>query len=253
MFSAIALSLFALATPGHRMDRVLTVIATDYSFDAPAQIPAGLTTIALVNRGHELHHVQLIRLSDIKTPLPEWSLAAGGPNGAAPGATTEATVVLEPGTYVMLCWVPGPDHVPHTAKGMARSLTVTPVMNIGDTDPPSDLTLTLTEYAFALSAPVTRGTHTLRVENEGTQPHEALLVRLAPNQRASDLVAWVDHQVGPPPAEPLGGLTMISHGVVAYFTQDFTPGRYAFLCFAPDPTGVRTHAAHGMIKEITVQ
>lgn len=252
MYSAIALSLVALAMPGHQVGRVVTVIATDYSFDAPAQIPAGLTTIALVNRGHELHHVQLIRLSDVKTPLPIWALAAGGPNGAAPGATSEATVMLEPGNYVMLCWIPGADHVPHTAKGMARSLTVTAVTNIAAGEPQSDLTLTLTEYAFTLSAPITRGTHTLRVENEGMQPHEALLVRLAPNKRASDLVAWVDHQVGPPPAEPLGGLTMISHGVHAYFTRDFTPGRYAFLCFAPDPTG-QSHAAHGMIKEITVQ
>ena len=246
------MSLVALAMPGHRASPVVTVIATDYSFDAPAQIPAGLTTIVLVNRGHELHHVQLIRLSDIKNPLPIWALAAGGPNGAAPGATTEATVILEPGNYVMLCVIPGADHIPHSAKGMARSLTVTPVTTISAEEPQSDLTLTLTEYAFTLSAPITRGTHTLRVENAGVEPHEALLVRLAPGKRATDLVAWSDNQVGPRPAEPLGGLTMISHGVHAYFTYDFTPGRYALLCFAPDPTG-QVHAARGMIKEITVQ
>ena len=36
---------------------VITVVAGDYSFQAPDTIPAGLTTIRLVNEGKELHHL----------------------------------------------------------------------------------------------------------------------------------------------------------------------------------------------------
>ena len=46
---------------------VVHVIAKDYSFDVPAQIPAGLTTLHLMNQGKELHQAQLIKLGDGKT------------------------------------------------------------------------------------------------------------------------------------------------------------------------------------------
>ena len=37
---------------------------------------------------------------------------------------SSATVVLEPGAYVMACLIPGTDHVPHLMKGMVRQFTV---------------------------------------------------------------------------------------------------------------------------------
>ena len=46
---------------------VVTITAKDYSFDAPAEIPAGLTTIRLVTEGKELHHASLIKLDEGKT------------------------------------------------------------------------------------------------------------------------------------------------------------------------------------------
>ena len=255
MFSAIALSLLA---------HVVTVTATDYHFDAPATIPAGVTTIELVNRGQHVHHLQLIRVTvdDASNalihafshpgPLPSWATFAGGPNGASPGETSTVTVVLEPGSYFIVCFIPDSDHVPHILKGMIRPLTVSAVTEVSRVEPRADLTLTMTEFAFALSAPVTPGVHTLRVENQGTQDHEALLVRLAPGKGANDLVAWSDHEVGPRPAKLLAGLTVITHGSHAYFTYDFTPGRYALLCFAPDAATGQLHVAKGMIREITV-
>src|SRR3989454_9247921 len=75
---------------------VVTITATDYAFSAPDTIPAGLTTLRLVNRGKELHHASLVRLGDGKTiadfqaglqaamqnhtPPPPWIAFAGGPN-----------------------------------------------------------------------------------------------------------------------------------------------------------------------------
>ena len=247
---------------------VIIIVATDFSFDAPAQISAGITKVHLVDQGHELHHVQLIRLADGKTaadlaaalkqpgPPPSWVSFASGPNAPVPGGgTSDATVMLEPGNYVMVCAIPSADQVPHMAKGMVKPLVV-----VANTDAPgsvlaeptSDVTLALNEYGFVVAPSIAAGAHTFRVDNHGVQPHEVLLVRMAPGKKALDLTAWVEKQVGPPPAEPLGGLTGLSSGSHAYFTADLPPGRYAFLCFLPDTKDGRPHVAHGMIKDFTV-
>jgi hypothetical protein len=77
----------ASATPS-----AVTVITTDYSFEAPAELPAGLTTFKLVNQGPSIHHVQLVKLNEGKTvddfmaalkaggPPPKWATMEGGPN-----------------------------------------------------------------------------------------------------------------------------------------------------------------------------
>jgi hypothetical protein len=44
----------------------------------------------------------------------------GGPNPREIGDTSSSTVALEPGNYALLCFVPGPDGIPHVAKGMVR-------------------------------------------------------------------------------------------------------------------------------------
>jgi len=84
---------------------VLTVTAADFSFDAPAKVPAGTTTFRLVNQGKELHQAQLVRLEDGKSladlakalqnpgPPPSWLKWVGGPNGIAPGQEANATAV----------------------------------------------------------------------------------------------------------------------------------------------------------------
>jgi hypothetical protein len=45
----------------------VTITATDYKFDAPAEIPAGLTNFRMVDNGKELHHATLIKLEEGKT------------------------------------------------------------------------------------------------------------------------------------------------------------------------------------------
>src|SRR5512142_339312 len=58
---------------------VVRVIATEYRFELPATLPAGPTTLELVNRGKRAHHLALLRLPAGKT-LAELraALARGG-------------------------------------------------------------------------------------------------------------------------------------------------------------------------------
>jgi hypothetical protein len=137
-------------------------------------------------------------------------------------------------------------------KGMMRSLTVTPSSGPTAADPKADITVNMTDYNFALSTPITAGSHTLRIVNVGPQPHELFLVRLVPGKTAADLVAWTEKQQGPPPGAPMGGVSAMAPGMDAFVTASFTPGSYALLCFVPDSKDGKPHVMHGMMKQITV-
>jgi hypothetical protein len=248
--------------------RVVTISAADYKFDAPDSIPAGLTTVRLMNGGNEMHHVMLFRLTDghtaadmvtaIKTAkgpgIPEWAIPVGGPNSPGPTGQAEATLDLTPGNYVMICVIPAADGVPHVMKGMARPITVTSTgATSAAAEPKADMTVKLVDYAFEMPETVTAGRHTIRVENAGGQPHEIFIVQLAPGKTAQDLVTYVQKMTGPPPGRPLGGVTFMAKDAVNYITVDLPPGEYGFFCFVPDAKDGQPHSAHGMVKQFTIK
>jgi uncharacterized cupredoxin-like copper-binding protein len=244
---------------------VLTITATDFAFDAPAQIPGGLTTIRIVSNGKEVHQAALVRLEQGKTfadfaaavkqagPPPAWIVDAGGPNPPMPNGTAEDMQYLKPGTYAIVCFVPSPDGTPHIAKGMMRELTVTPVSNATAVAPNADATVNLGDYAFTTSAPLTAGHHLIRVTNAGPQSHEIVLVRLEPGKTGMQFAQWTDGMKGPPPGALEGGIAAMAPGDTAYFPADLTPGNYAFICFVPDSKDGKPHAAHGMVHDFVVK
>jgi hypothetical protein len=247
-----------------RAPHLVTITASDFAFDAPDQIPSGLTTIRLVSAGKEMHHVSLVKLNDGKTiadfmqtlkapgPPPSWAVARGGVNPPAPGGSTEVIQNLEPGRYALICFIPSPDGVPHFAKGMVRALTVAPENGTSAPPPAADIVVTLSDYQFTSSVPFTAGTHVIRAENTAAQPHEIVLVRLAPGKSAGDIATWMEKQVGPPPGEPVGGVAGLERGTEAYIPVNLTPGDYALLCFLPDAGDGKPHFVHGMMKQFRI-
>jgi len=250
---------------------VVTITATDYAFGVPDTIPAGLTTFRLVNQGKELHHASLVRLGDGKTvadfqaglaaamkshtPPPSWMTFAGGPNAVTLGDTGVATQLLEPGSYVLVRWIPSLDGVPHVMKGMMHPLVVTAAAASSPaTEPAPDVTIKLTDYDFQLSHPLTAGRQVVRVENAGAQAHEIAIAALAPGKTLRDFIAWEQGgEKGPlPTREWLGGVTTIEVGAHSQFTTTFAPGGYLLLCFWPDTKDGKPHLMHGMAKQITV-
>ena len=253
------------ATPAAAAPEILTVTASDYKFDAPDQIPAGLVTIQLVNRGPSPHHVQLLRLPEGKTPadfqaavqkgeMPMWATPAGGPNPPEVGGTSEVRLPLEAGEYMMVCFIPDTAGVPHMAHGMIRPLQVTPAAGAAasSSDTTADVQMTLVDYDFKLSAPLTPGRHVIRVANTAKQPHEVVFVRLEPNKTPQDFARWGEHQVGPAPGTLHGGISGIMPGTVAYVPVDLPAGDYALLCFVPDMKDGKAHYTHGMAKRIKI-
>lgn len=245
--------------------RVAVVHAKDFAFDAPDSISAGWTTFHLVNDGPGVHHLQLVRLDSGKTaadlgqalktpgPLPRWAVFVGGPNAPDPGAQTSATIDLQPGPYVLLCLVDIPDNVPHFVKGMVRPLTVTAATASTGSEPTSDATVSLTDYAFTIQGALSAGKHTIKVVNNGAQPHELAMVQFAPGKNARDLGAWMAKPAGPPPAHLLGGVDALAPGASGYFDVELTPGNDGLFCFLPDARDGKPHVQHGMMKELAIK
>lgn len=251
----------------------VTFEAVGMGFVGPDSIPAGLTLIHMVNKGTDLHHVQLLRLTDGKTaedfaaavkaapfdPIgpaapPAWVKFVGGPNGVIPGESSTAIMNLEPGNYVLICFIPDSKGVSHIASGMVKALKVTGITDSKAPEPVAAVNITAMDFSFAIDKPITAGTQTIRFTNAGTQPHEVLVVQLPPDKTIKDFAAAFEPgHSGPPPGKPIGGMTGIDKGGHAFFTAKFEPGHYGLICFFMDSTKKAPHFALGMTNEFTVK
>jgi hypothetical protein len=253
----------AAATPA--VPNVVVVHAKNYAFDAPDQVPAGMTTFRLLNDGPGIHHMEIVRIDSGKTlgdlqkalqqpgPPPAWAVFVGGPNAPAPKSEANATLDLTPGQYALLCFVDVPEGVPHFAKGMSRALTVTPSTSAPAAAPTPDVTVTLSDYKFDLSGPIASGKQTFVVRTGAGQPHELELIQLASGKTAKDMLDWIGNNMkGPPPGRPIGGAAPAVPGTAVYFTADLTPGKYMLVCFLPDKGDAKPHFVHGMVKTVNV-
>jgi hypothetical protein len=251
-------------TPGPSAN-VVTYIARDYGFEGPAQIPAGPTLFRLDNQGKELHHLVLVRIEQGRTydsllaalrkpgPPPRWMHLVGGPNATSPGANSNATENLSEGHYAVICFIPSADGVPHLAKGMTAPLEVVPAAGPVAREVAADVTIKLSDYDFEVSTPLTPGSHVIRVENTGPQPHELVLVKMEPGKTVKDIEAWEKGgEKGVPPVNPIGGISPMMANESGQFTVELTPGDYAFICFLPDMKDGKAHLMHGMVKSVKV-
>jgi uncharacterized cupredoxin-like copper-binding protein len=244
---------------------VVRYVATDNRFDGPAEVPAGPTEFRLTNQGKDPHHLILVRLEEgrtfdsllaaLKNPgmPPRWVHLVGGPNAVSPGLESNARLELAPGAYAILCMIPGPDGVPHVAKGMINPLTVTPGDRRADPRSP-DVVMTVVDYAFQLSTPLTAGTRVIRVENRAQQPHEVGVAQLSSGKKVEDLIAWeLGGRKGEPPGHYIGGMAPLGPGDSGEFTLELGPGTYGLFCFVPDAKDGKPHLAHGMLQTLTVR
>jgi uncharacterized cupredoxin-like copper-binding protein len=263
--AAVPSSSAAAAPAATATSSPITVTATDFKLDMPATVPSGAVSLRLVNSGKEFHQAQIVRLDQGKTvadleaamkhegPPPPWLRFVGGPNGIGPGQEATSIASLAPGTYALVCLIPSPDGVSHLLRGMIQPFEVSGGGAEAALPVASD-TVRLGDYSFEPARPITPGQHTFLVTNGGQQPHELVLLRLAPGKTVKDFGEWATTggMKGPPPALPLGGVAVIGQGDSGVFTADLTPGDYGMICFVPDSKDGKPHLMHGMMKQITV-
>jgi hypothetical protein len=247
--------------------------AADYAFTAPDTIPGGLTRIRLSNTGKEEHHAQLARLNNGVT-LPQFQEAMkkgeaaifalvafqGGAGGVPPGGKSSGISDLPPGQYLVLCFVPSTDGVPHLAKGMIKPLTVTAKPAQQPASPKAQA-VQLNDFSFSgQAASYSAGAVTLEGINKGKQVHELIAIKIRdglPPEQLRQMLSGPSPAGGPPPGPPpftfAGGMQAVMPEQNGYGEFNFQPGQYAFICFVPDPSSGTPHVALGMFAPFTVK
>lgn len=245
----------------------VTIKAADFSFDAPAQIEAGLVKVTMVNDGQEPHHAQIVRLNDgvtleqFQTTLQQDEMAAfplvsfvGGPGLVDPGLQSQVTLKLNPGQYLLLCFITSHDGLPHLAKGMIQPFEVVEAAGQANVaEPKADATVKLLDFSFAMPSEFKAGQQVWQIVNEGEQPHEIMLIKLAEGKTMADLEAFMQSMAGAPPFTSIGGFQGINPGQSGWLNLDLTPGDYVAVCYIPDPASGHAHMELGMTMPFTVK
>lgn len=248
---------------------VVSYDAFEYGFRGADRVDPGLVNLQVVNTGKEQHQMQLVRLEAGHSAaefaaaakanprrLPNWSRLVGGPNGIVAGERTSTLQFLAPGDYVLICWMPAADGTPHFTLGMTKSITVTAGAVKPEPEIVPDITITLADFSYTPSKPITAGRHTVRVVNQGQQVHETLVVQLPSKGTAKAFGAALTPGKpisSSPPGKPVGGVVGLAPGDSAVFQMDFKPGHYGLLCLFPDHDTGRPHFEKGMAMEFDVK
>ena len=163
--------------PEPEKSQEVTVITTALNFIMPPEIASGWTTFRYMNQSNMTHFFTIgkmpvhngvqMTVENSKTEvvpvfrsimdslisggeppydqLPEWSSKVrivGGSGLIGPQKTAETTVKVDPGIYVIECYMKNPGGVFHSAAGMITGLVVTGD-TIGATPPEATIKMTL--------------------------------------------------------------------------------------------------------------
>jgi uncharacterized cupredoxin-like copper-binding protein len=246
-----------------------TFVGTEYAFEGPESLAGGWTQVTLDNQGELAHDLILVRLLEGKTAEdmmamlaseeaapPAWIDVRGG-TSAGPGESKTFVSELVPGDYVMFSFGSAEGAPPDAAQGMISPLTVTePAAEVDESLlPEATGTLSLVDFQFVVDG-LKSGEQTVRISNDGTELHEALVWKLSEGATMEDFMGFLQSQEppsGPPPAEMVSSL-FLSPGNATYATMNLDPGKYVLVCFLPSEKNDMTpHFALGMVQEVTVE
>ncbi len=251
-------------------------MAMDYNFKIPATVNAGLMVVNFVNDGKEPHELSFLRINDgvtvqqfktalEKDPATSSSLIKrhSGMATIMPGQSERAVVNLDPGQYVLSCFVESPNGLPHFVEGMYTPFKVVGNTNAGQaTQPTADGDAIIKNFTFTLPT-LHAGTVILRVTNQDPMAHEMNILKLADGKTVDDVRQFLHQKKGPPPLDTkqygtapytyAGGMQPLEHGMTAWIELSLQAGNYVAVCFVPDPNTHMSHVDEGMIKGFTVE
>ncbi len=257
--------------------RVVDVDAGEFFLRAPDTITAGLVTFRLRQIGDLLtdhakveaenlapatpdndptrafHMLWVVRLEPGHTmsewytahvrgdPAP-WAVDMGGPSSAEPPLSANASMVLEPGNYVLVCHVGSARadrNRSHLLKGMFRSLTVLPSSTPAADLPRADIVAYITGTGqVRLEGTLRTGQQSIMVINNAPKSYEFMILRLKTGRTAHDAVTWRRTDGTPHPAAAQGGMSDIPPGAKRLTTISFESGDYVLWTIRSPATSV---------------
>lgn len=266
---------------------VVDIVVSDFAFEAPGELPAGWTTFRMENVGAQEHFGLLQKLpagkriadygaevgavfgsvweryeageldrdgagSALGEELPQWFfndiVPSGGPALTEPGEVAQATVRLDPGVYVLECYVKTPEGVWHTMLGMVHEIVVTETPN-GASAPQADVEVVIGNYRVTTGGELSAGTHTIAVhvldQPDGMMKHDINLFRLDDETTLDEIITWMDWMDlagfrAPAPGHSIGGMEHLAAGRTGFITVTLEPGRYAWVSEGYGARGVAT-------------
>lgn len=261
---------------------VIDIVTRSMEFQSVDTIPSGWNTFKYQNLSNETHFFLMDKYPEGKTidntltdiapvfeegmdlinqakpeegfaafgKLPAWFgdiVFSGGSGLIGPKETAVTTLNLEPGYYIMECYVKMPNGKFHTSMGMAKPIIVSEV-DSGNTPPEATINITLSgEDGINYNKTIPKGKQVFSVfvkdhkQHENFMQHDLNLVKLDANASEDALEAWMDWSdpkglITPVPEGVtfLGGVNDMPAGKTGYFYADLKPGKYAFISEVPN-------------------
>ncbi|MET7030646.1 hypothetical protein [Sediminicola luteus] len=266
-----------------KSEPVIEIVTQVMDFQSVDTIPSGWNTFKYINKSKEPHFFLMDKYPEGKTiedtekevgpafdagmdlinegktdegfaafnKLPAWFfdvVFTGGSGLVSPGHSSTTTMYLEPGYYIMECYVKMSNGKFHSSMGMAKPIIVTEEES---TIQPPEATVALSissTEGITYDGEIGKGPQTFSVEfkdqiaHENFVGHDINLVRLDANSDLDALDAWMNWLdpkglINPAPEgfTFLGGVNDMPAGSKGYFKVDLPPGNYAFISEVPQP------------------
>ena len=259
-------------------ENYIDVLAKDFTFTVADSIPSGWSTFRMKNTGMMEHFFLLTKLPDTLTiddyirdvagafgvawealkeneskevafgllgeNLPEWygsAKAMGGAGLISGGEVAINTLNLEPGYYVMECYVKTEKGQFHTELGMINPLIVTKEAS-NNSPPEPNFIILLSNEDMATSGNVVAGENIFSVKFNEQTPfglgNDIHIVKVNDTTNMEALTQWMDWSnikglTSPGPAVFIGGTQEMPVGYTAYFECNLESGNYAFIAETP--------------------
>ena len=281
-------------TTEEKKDNFIEIITEGMDFQSVDTILSGWNTFKYMNKSTQAHFFLLDKYPEGKTiqntieevgppfdkgmefimegkieeamaefgKLPEWFskiVFTGGSGLVSPNQTSITTVKLDPGLYIMECYVKMADGKFHTSMGMAKEIHVLEE-DSRHLPPSADIYITISSTdGINYNEKINKGIHTFSVHykdqivHENFVGHDVNLVKLDHNADLKKLEDWMNWATPTGLMDPipegvtfLGGTNDAPAGSTQYFKAHLDPGDYAFISEVPNTS------KKGMLKTFTI-
>ena len=194
--------------------------------------------------------------------LPEWFGEVkfiGGTGLISPNRVATTTMKLNPGNYILECYVKMSNGMFHTSMGMAKEIVVSGT-DSGNQEPKADIAIEISSTeGIVFNDSISKGIRTFSVHykdqivHEHFLGHDVNLAKIDDKVNLETLGSWMDWSNPNGLIEPapegvtfLGGMNNMLAGDIGYFTATLEPGRYVLISEVPNP------GSKNMLKIFTV-